>query len=110
MEVLFIVLNHEQHFDEVLREFSAEGIHGGTILESQGLAATLAEHSEVGYDFFRNLLNGGRPYNKTIFLILSEEDVKKAKECVRRVVGNIEKENVGIMFSIDVKSFEGLTK
>ncbi len=29
MEVLFIVLNHEQHFDEVLRAFSAEGSQKG---------------------------------------------------------------------------------
>lgn len=110
MEVLFIVLNHEAHFDELLRVFSAEGIRGGTILESQGLAATLAEHSEMGYDFFRNMLNGGRPYNKTIFLVLDEQDVERAKNCVRKVVGDITKENVGIMFTFPISSFEGLTK
>ncbi len=111
MEALFIVINHENHFNELLREFAKEGIRGGTILESEGLAASQAEHNpELGMNYFRLFLNQGRPYNKTIFLIEEGEALERAKECVRRVVGNLGKENVGIMFTLDVTSFEGLTK
>lgn len=109
MKALFIVLNHEKHFDDVLVEFANAGIHGGTILESQGLGATLAEQSELDYAFFRRILNGGRPYNKTIFLVLPDEDLEKAKNCVKKVVGDLNEPNVGIMFSVKVESFEGLT-
>lgn len=111
MEALFIIINHEKHFNELLREFAEAGIRGGTILESEGLAASQAEHiPDIGMNYFRLFLNQGRPYNKTIFLISEGEQLEKAKACVRKVVGDLEEENVGIMFTLDVTSFEGLTK
>lgn len=111
MKALFIVINHEDHFNELLKEFASAGITGGTILESEGLAASQAEQApELGMNYFRLFLNQGRPYNKTIFLIAEGEQLEKAKNCVRKVVGNLGKENVGIMFTVDVDSFEGLTK
>ena len=111
MKALFIIINHEEHFSALLKEFASAGIKGGTILESEGLAASQAEQApELGMNYFRLFLNQGRPYNKTIFLIAEDDQLEKAKECVRKVVGNIAKENVGIMFTLDVDSFEGLTK
>ncbi|WP_018659835.1 hypothetical protein [Allofustis seminis] len=113
MEALFIVINHEEHFQELLTEFAKEGIRGGTIFETEGLAATqAASHSTSGLDmeYFRLFLNEGRPYNKTILLLLKEEQVQVAKQCVHRIVGSLDRENVGIMFSFNVTGFEGLTK
>lgn len=111
MKALFITINHEEHFRKLLKEFGKTGIRGGTILSSEGLAASQAEIApELGLNYFRLFLNSGRPYNKTIFLVLEYDKVEEAKECVRRVVGNLNRENVGIMFTIDVDSFEGLTK
>ena len=56
------------------------------------------------------MLSGGRPYNKTMFLLLDGDRVELAKDCVRKVVGNIDKENIGIMFTVPVSSVERLTK
>ncbi len=111
MKALFIVINHEEHFRNLLKEFGKTGIRGGTILSSEGLAASQAEIvPELGLNYFRIFLNSGRPYNKTIVLVLEDSKLESAKDCVRRVVGNLNKENVGIMFSVNVDSFEGLTK
>ncbi len=111
MEALFIVLNHEGHYKELLKTFEENKIYGGTILESQGLARYMAENfSTFKFDYLSSIMNDGRPYNKTIFMVLDEEKLEIAKNCVREVVGNLEEENVGIMFSIKVSSFEGLTK
>lgn len=113
MEALFIVVNHEEHFHEILNKFSASGIHGGTIFDTEGLAATQAaseDSSQLGLDYLKLFLNDGRPYNKTILLLLTKEEVETAKSCVREVIGDLQKENVGIMFSFEVSSFEGLTK
>ena len=111
MDILFIVINHEKHFDKLLDEFRKNNIMGGTILESQGMAASMAEHNEdMGMHYFRMMMNEGRPYNKTVFLIGDDKKLELAKECVRKVVGDISSENVGIMFTIPLKSYEGLTK
>lgn len=111
MKALFIIVNHENHFNELLSEFKKADIHGGTILESQGLAQSMAEHNyDLGFSYFRMMLNQGRPFNKTIFLILSDEKIEIAKECVRNSVGNLNQENIGIMFTMPISDFEGLTK
>lgn len=110
-ELLFIILNDEAHVDDLLIELDKAGIRGGTILDSQGMAQTLVEHSiGVSYKNLRTMLSGGRPYNKTMFLLLDGDKVETAKDCVRKVVGNIDKENIGIMFTVPVSSVEGLTK
>ncbi|WP_071025763.1 hypothetical protein [Peptoniphilus raoultii] len=111
MKALFIIINHEEHFRKLLKEFAKTGIRGGTIISSEGLAASQAEYTpELGMNYFKMFINSGRPYNKTIFLVLDDNKIEDAKDCVRRVVGNLDRENVGIMFTCDVDSFEGLTK
>ncbi len=111
MKALFIVLNHEKHVNNLLIEFDKNGLRGGTILESMGMAQTMAERSIGGsYAYLRNMLSGGRPYNKTIFLILDDDRLQLAKECVRKVVGDLGQENVGIMFNFPISEIEGLTK
>ncbi|MDO5715346.1 MAG: hypothetical protein Q4P25_02070 [Tissierellia bacterium] len=111
MNVLFIVLNHEKHFDALLEAFKEHAIHGGTILESQGLGVASAENlSGMNYGYLRHILNEGRPYNKTLFLILDDEKMDQVKKIVREVTGGIERENQGIMFNFTLDSFEGLTK
>ncbi|WP_138160463.1 hypothetical protein [Peptoniphilus catoniae] len=111
MNMLFIVLNSDAHIDELLIEFDKNGIKGGTILDSQGMGQTMVEHSiGVSYNYLRTMLSGGRPYNKTMFLILDEKKLEIAKDCVRKIVGNLNKENVGIMFDFPISNVEGLTK
>ncbi len=110
MQVLFIVLNHEEHFDELLKELRENDVRGGTILESQGMASTIAESQGTNYGYMRMMFNEGRPYNKTMFLVLEEDRVEMVKDCVRRAAGNINQENRGIMFTFSLDSWEGLTK
>lgn len=110
-EALFIVINHEEHFVELLQRLAENGIQGGTILESEGLRQVNAEHlNELNYGYFRSVLNAGRPFNRTILLILSKDRIETAKECVRSVVGDLSAENRGVMFTIPVSGVEGLTK
>lgn len=111
MELLVIILNHEDHFYSLIPLLQERGIHGGTILDSEGLASTLLQETDDSrFKSLRAMLNQGRPYNKTILLVLKEEMVDVAKECVREVVGDISHENTGVLFTLPVSSFEGLTK
>ena len=111
MELLVIILNHEDHFYALIPLLQERGIHGGTILDSEGLASTLLQETDSSrFKSLRAMLNQGRPYNTTLLLVLKEEMVEVAKECVREVVGDISHENTGILFTLPVSSFEGLTK
>lgn len=111
MEVLVIVLNQEKHYDNLIALFDEHNIHGGTIIESQGLATHSLDYTNSSHlDTLRTMLNSGRPYNRTLFLVLDEKRMEIAKSCVREAAGGLETENVGIMFTLPLSSFEGLTK
>lgn len=112
MEALFIVLNKTEKLDDLMLAFAAEGITGGTILESKGMAKLLyAGHNELPMlSSLYMLMNDGRPMNKTIFMLLENERIHKAKSIVKEVVGDLSGENVGIMFTVPISSVDGLTK
>ncbi|MDD7339409.1 MAG: hypothetical protein PUG50_02360 [Eubacteriales bacterium] len=112
MNLLVVILNEMDKLDELLLELSKKSITGGTILDSQGMASTLAGwHKDISaFGGLRQILNGQRPFNKTLLMVLDDEKLVVAKEVVKTVMGNINNENTGIMFTLDVKSVEGLTK
>lgn len=111
MEALVIVMNQEKYLNALLDLFSQRGIYGGTILDSEGMVSTLISRTrDSGFTNYRTMLNRGRPFNKTIFLVLDSWRLAIAKECVREVVGDLEQENAGVMFTLPVSSFEGLIR
>jgi|SRR5690554_5098253 len=106
MYALFLVLNDTDYLDEILARFVDVGVQGATILDSQGMASALV--SSRGRDYplfgsFKALLEGARPYNKTIFTVLdSEELVERTVEAVRDVLGDADHPSVGFMFSLPI--------
>lgn len=103
MYALFLVLNDTDYLDEILARFVDVGVQGATILDSQGMASALVSSRGRDYPLFgslKALLEGARPYNKTIFTVLdSEELVERTVEAVRDVLGDADHPSVGFMFS-----------
>lgn len=113
MEVLVIVLNNIDKLEDLLMEFNNCGIKGATIIDSMGMIRVLADDHGDEIPLFGSLkmmLNENRPFNKTIFTVLDEEKITVAVNCVKRVVGDLNKNGVGIMFTIPVNFTEGIIK
>ncbi len=112
MNILFLVLNKTEYLDEILDAFVEIGVRGATILDSQGMGGAL---STGGKDipFFgglRTLLDNSRPYNKTVFTVIEDEEVlKKAVKEVKRILGNMNDPGVGLMFTLPVGEIIGMT-
>lgn len=113
MNILFLVLNKTEYLDDILDAFIEVGIKGATILDSQGMGSALAD----GYQdipFFgtlRTWLDDARPYNKTIFTVVEDEEVLRAAiEAVENILGDMTKPGVGLMFTLPVGSIHGMTK
>ncbi|MDI9458942.1 P-II family nitrogen regulator [Candidatus Darwinibacter acetoxidans] len=106
MFALFLVLNDTDYLDEILARFVDVGVQGATILDSQGMASALVSSRGRDYPLFgslKALLEGARPYNKTIFTVLdSEELVERTVEAVRDVLADAEHPGVGFMFSLPI--------
>lgn len=112
MNLLVIIINETEKLDNLLVKFNDNGILGGTILDSQGMAATLCDwHHDIKiFGGLRSVLSNKRPYNKTLLMVLDDEKLEKAKGIVREVISDIDKINTGIMFTVKVSDVEGLTK
>ncbi len=111
MQMLVIVLNRIEKLNDLLLELSNNNIVTGTIIDSSGMAKTLVDFypNSLLFGSLRTILGENRPFNKTIFIVLPDEKVPLAMECVRKVSSEINGENVGgVMFTIPVNHFESL--
>ena len=112
MNVLFIVLNEIEYLDEILDSFVEIGVRGATILDSQGMGSVITNSGGGREPFFgaiRSFLDNSRPYNKTIFTVIEDEELLlKAVHTVKGIVGDITKPGVGMMFTLPVKNVYGM--
>ena len=111
MKVLFLVLNKIECLDDLLVALTECGVQGGTIIESTGMAHALGDNDDVNIlGSLRMLFDPERVESKTLFFVLSDDMVQKARTVINDVVGGMDKPNTGIMFSIPLDFVEGLHK
>lgn len=114
MYVLFLVLNRTEYLDNILTEFVNINIKGATILDSQGMASALISHCHDDIPVIgslRNFIDNCRPYNKTIFTVLEDDEmVEKAVEAINKVVEDLSKPGIGFMFTVPVGRVYGIPK
>ncbi|MBW4828165.1 MAG: hypothetical protein KZY61_02700 [Clostridiaceae bacterium] len=113
MEVLVIVLNKIDLLEDLMVEFKNNDIRGATIIDSMGMIRVLADEHPEDLPLFGSLkmmLNENRPFNKTIFTVLDSKKIPIAMDCVKKTVGDLNKNGVGIMFTIPVNITEGILK
>lgn len=114
MQVLFFVLNAPEKLDALLSEMERHGIHGATIFESTGMARVLnSRHDEDEFEFLssvRMFLTRSRQKNYTIMTLIPEEQIPAAIKTIESVVGNLENENTGVVFTLPVDYIRGLKR
>ena len=112
MNILVIVLNKMDHLDDILDCFVDIGVKGATIVDSQGMGSAITNSgrgSEPLFGAIRIFLDNARPYNKTIFTVIEDEEtLTEAIKVVKGILGNINKPGVGMMFTLPVGNVYGL--
>lgn len=109
MELLFLILNKEEHLDDVLSLFVELGITGATIIETTGMGRVLAHDIPI-FAGFRDLMVGNKPYNKTIFAVVSKEVVPEIVKGIESICGCLEEPGTGLLFTIPIANVWGLAK
>lgn len=110
MQLLVIVLNKTECLDTILERFYDEKISGATILDSRGFAQSLSDHEELSFiASLRMLLDPDHKENKTIFMVVDEEKVKRVSKIVNEVTGGLDKPDTGIIFTLPISYVEGLS-
>lgn len=103
MYVLFIILNEVDYLDDILTIFCDLGVSGATILDSQGMASAIVQREMDSIPLFgslKTLLKGSRPYNKTIFTVIQNEELlNKTVSEIRKKLSKT-KNSPGMMFTV----------
>ena len=110
-QIMFFVLHKPEILDRLMVALNKAGIKGATIINSSGMAHSLAS-SEDSYiiSSLRAFLTPDREENRTIIMVLDEQQVAEAKRVIREVVGDLSKPYTGIMFVMPAISVEGLSQ
>lgn len=112
MNALFIVLNKPNYLEDLLDEFIEIGVKGATILESQGMGFAMTHGGYGNEPFFgkiRSIIDNSRPYNKTIFAVIEDEEtLERAVKATKKVLGDIYEPGVGMMFTMPVNNVYGM--
>ena len=108
MKLLVFVLNNEAFLEEIMEAYVEAGITGSTILDSEGMGRFLTYEVPL-FEGFKDFMKGNKPYNKTIFSVVhNEEVVQQAKKLVEKIVGSLDNPGTGIMFTLPVDWAAGL--
>jgi nitrogen regulatory protein P-II 1 len=106
MKLLVLVLNDESKVDEVLLNLVKTGVHGATVIDSVGMGAILG----VRIPFFPkidNLVRITKPDNKTIFTVITDDEVLRKTVDMLKTTLQLEKPGTGFLFAVPVSEVYG---
>jgi hypothetical protein len=109
MFIVMLVLDDNDHLDQVLDAWIAEGIKGATIIESSGLFRRRIPSVYMRYTYGDNQTL--EQENTTLFSIVEkEEDITKCLNSVEKIVGDLNKPNTGVFCAWPLYIAKGLHK
>ncbi|HHY03754.1 MAG TPA: hypothetical protein GX534_01005 [Thermoanaerobacterales bacterium] len=110
MQLLVVVLNDVDKLESLLKEFINIGIKGATVIDSTGMARVL--HDDLDnipiFGSIKMFINENYPYNKTIFVVLNDNQLQPAIKAIKKTLGDLSKPDAGILFTIPVNYIEGI--
>lgn len=111
MKLLVLILNKTELLDELLEALANAHIGGATILQSRGMAQELSHSSMEDSSFLgslRLLLDPDREQNLTVFTVLPEEKVSQAVEVIETIVGDLQRPDTAVVFTVPVDFTKGM--
>jgi hypothetical protein len=110
MQLLILILKKIELMDEIIKHLAEAGVKGGTILEGTGMAKELVNMADLPiFDMLKHLLADEEKSScKVMMFVLKEEQSANARRAVKKVIGDLNVPNTGIMFAVPVTFAEGL--
>ena len=103
MKMLIFVLNRVEKLEPALNKLEHAGLRGATVLSSRGMAMTLDKYCDGSFlGSLRAMMEPDREENRTVFMVLKDEDVERAVAAVEEVAGSFNTPNSGIAFTLPV--------
>lgn len=108
MHLLICVVNNTASVNDIVGGFVRIGVTGATVIDSHGTAEIAAAQVPV-FAGFRQLVQGNRLPNRTVFSVIKDDEtLELAMQVIEDVVGDLGESATGIMFAIPVTRIKGL--
>lgn len=111
--LLVFVLDCIEQCPNVLDAWEEAGVTGVTIVESTGMArvrSTIRDDMPL-MPSLRDLLSGREEHHRTLFSVVEDDQaLERAIAATEEVVGDLSRENTGILFVVPVTRVMGLRK
>ena len=76
MKLLVVVMNSQEHVQDVLEAFLELDVRGATIINTEGVMQLLAEEAPI-FAGLRHMFSGSKEHNKTIFGLTDRDEILK---------------------------------
>ncbi len=107
LKLLIIILNKEEHLDELLEAFVELDVRGATVIDSVGMGRIIRNSIPI-FGGLRSLMEGSRPYNKTIFTVLHEDKVEEIVREYEKICGCLDDPGTGLLITLPIDYVKGL--
>lgn len=114
MQLLVYITNQGEKMPEVLSGLMEQGVSGATVVNCEGMLHLLTHTAGVEkpamFNRIRTLFyEEGEEDGKMMLAVMPDELILSAKGIIEKVCGGFDQPNTGIMFSLPVMHFEGVT-
>ncbi len=107
MYLILIILNKEEHLDDILQSFVEVGITDATVVDSQSMGKVLAFEVPI-FAGLRYQMDGARPYSKMIFAIAEDtESVDYLVKILEDIGIDINRPGIARILTIKLESSYG---
>ena len=111
MQLLFLIIKRTELVDNIMKALAAAGVHGGTVIDSVGMAKSISSMDNLPtIGFLREMLKGEDPAKKgkTIIIAVEDDKVEAAKKAILGITGDLTKPNAGVLFGVPISFALGI--
>lgn len=112
MQLFIYITPHPEVVSPLMNALMQKGIPGATTVDCRGMLSAMNDSDVEAPPIFgslRKFLNPDAQYGKLVMSLMKDEDIPVAKDCVHAICGNLKTPNTGIMFSLPVMNWEGVS-
>ncbi len=112
MQLLVYISNQSTKMPEVLGSLVKVGVSGATVVNCEGMARLLGsdgtDEATPMFGAIRSLFNSEYEQGQLLLAVMPDELILPAKEAIKKICGDFDQPNTGIIFTVPVMHFEGV--
>ncbi len=108
-KLIVIILNKIELLEDLLSALLEIGISGATVIDSNGMGKIITTQIPI-FAGLSDAFPGTSPMNKTIFIVLEENQIENVEIVLNEVCGSFNESGAGIYFCVPIDFVRGYRK